>query len=140
MKFQVKIQNKNFNVTIENIDCNPIIADVDGEQVEVWLDEEKETIAATTSKNEITPKNESAPQPTTVENTSGDIKAPIPGVIIDILVKPGEEVTIGQEVCILEAMKMKNSIRANRKGTVEDILVKPGDQVAHNQVLIQFKK
>lgn len=140
MKFQVKIQNKNFNVTIENIDCNPIIADVDGEQVEVWLDEEKETIAATTSTKEITSKNESTPQPTAVENTSRDIKAPIPGVIIDILVKPGEEVTIGQEVCILEAMKMKNSIRANRKGTVEDILVKPNDQVAHNQVLIQFKK
>jgi biotin carboxyl carrier protein len=66
------------------------------------------------------------------------VVSPLPGVIIAIMVKPGERVTRGQELCTLEAMKMKNAIRANRDGVVASIEVNIGDQVGHNQVLITY--
>ena len=66
------------------------------------------------------------------------VLAPIPGVIIAISVKPGDSVTRGQELCVLEAMKMKNAIRASRDGKIAAILVNVGDHVKNSQVLIEF--
>jgi len=59
-------------------------------------------------------------------------------VIVAILVKPGQTVKRGQELCTLEAMKMKNAIRSNREGMIELIEVNVGDQVNHGQVLITY--
>lgn len=67
-----------------------------------------------------------------------DIKAPMPGLILDIKVQEGSEVKKGDPVLILEAMKMENIIKAPGDGTVKTIKVKKGDSVEKNQVLIQF--
>lgn len=67
------------------------------------------------------------------------MKAPIPGVIISIIVNEGDKVTFGQELCILEAMKMKNVIRAGRAGTIAKVLVKEGESVQHSQVLMEYE-
>ena len=64
--------------------------------------------------------------------------SPLPGVIVAVLVKPGDAVIRGQELCTLEAMKMKNAIRANREAVVEAVAVTVGEQVNHGQVLITF--
>jgi biotin carboxyl carrier protein len=66
------------------------------------------------------------------------VTAPIPGVIISIAVKEGDIVKFGDEICVLEAMKMKNAIRANRAGKVAAICVTIGDQVRHGQTLIEY--
>jgi glutaconyl-CoA/methylmalonyl-CoA decarboxylase subunit gamma len=66
------------------------------------------------------------------------VKAPIPGTIISISVAEGEQVKHGQELCILEAMKMKNAIRSGRDGKIAKILVKEGDSVQHSQVLMEY--
>jgi biotin carboxyl carrier protein len=68
-----------------------------------------------------------------------EVAAPIPGVIISIAVKPGDQVTHGQELCVLEAMKMKNAIRSTRAGTIDTVQVAKGDSVSHGQVLMVFK-
>jgi biotin carboxyl carrier protein len=67
---------------------------------------------------------------------SADVLAPMPGTIVDILVKEGEEVLEYQEVLILEAMKMENAIPAPVGGTVKEIKVQVNDKVATNQVLM----
>jgi len=67
---------------------------------------------------------------------STEIVAPMPGTIIDILVKEGEEVLEYQEVVILEAMKMENAIPTPEGGKVKEIKVKVEDKVSTNQVLI----
>ncbi len=67
---------------------------------------------------------------------STEIVAPMPGTIIDILVKEGEEVLEYQEVVILEAMKMENAIPTPGAGKVKEIKVKVDDKVSTNQVLI----
>jgi biotin carboxyl carrier protein len=67
-----------------------------------------------------------------------DIKAPMPGLILDIKVAPGDLVKKGDVVVILEAMKMENSIKSPGDGVVKDIKVALKQSVEKNQVLIQF--
>jgi acetyl-CoA/propionyl-CoA carboxylase biotin carboxyl carrier protein len=55
--------------------------------------------------------------------------APMQGTIVKVLVEQGEEVKVGQAVCILEAMKMENSILAHTNGTVEEVRVVTGQSV-----------
>ena len=67
---------------------------------------------------------------------SKEIQAPMPGKVIDILVKEGEEVMEYQEVLILEAMKMENAIPSAEGGVIKEIKVKVDDTVATDQVLM----
>ena len=67
-----------------------------------------------------------------------DIKAPMPGLILELKVKAGDEVKKGDVVLILEAMKMENIIKAPGDGTVKAVKVKLKESVEKNQVLIQF--
>lgn len=71
-------------------------------------------------------------------NTLKEIKAPMPGLILDLKVKPGDEVKKGDVVLILEAMKMENSIKSPGDGIVKSVKVNLKDSVEKNQVLIQF--
>ena len=65
-----------------------------------------------------------------------EIKAPMPGTILEMLVKEGDTVEEDQELIILEAMKMENPIYATNNGTVKNIRVKVGDNVEEEAVLM----
>ncbi len=67
-----------------------------------------------------------------------DVKAPMPGLILDILVEPGQTIQKGDQLMILEAMKMENVLKAQGEGTISGIEVTKGDSVEKNQVLIKF--
>lgn len=67
-----------------------------------------------------------------------NIKAPMPGLILDLKVKPGDEVKKGDVVLILEAMKMENIIKSPGDGIVKEVKVSLKQSVEKNQVLIQF--
>jgi propionyl-CoA carboxylase alpha chain len=71
-------------------------------------------------------------------DTSRFLISPMPGLIVSIAVDRGEPVKAGQELLILEAMKMENVLRAERDGVVEDVCVAPGASVAADEVLIAF--
>lgn len=71
---------------------------------------------------------------------SNTVVAPIPGLIFLIKVQEGETVIPGQELCVLEAMKMKNVIRAPRAGQIASVKVSNGQQVAEGDVLVEFSK
>ena len=66
------------------------------------------------------------------------ISAPMPGVILDIAVKPGAKVAAGDTICALEAMKMKNLIRSPREGTVASVEVSEGQRVPYGAAIIRF--
>jgi glutaconyl-CoA/methylmalonyl-CoA decarboxylase subunit gamma len=144
MKIQVRIDNQTYSIEIDDIYARPVIATVEDDRFEVW----PETADSTGSAPPAAPLS-SVLEPASVSSAldrpadsaaSGDVVSPLPGVIVAVLVKPGESVTRGQELCTLEAMKMKNAIRSNRDGTIAAIEVSVGDQVNHGQVLITYAK
>ena len=68
-----------------------------------------------------------------------NIKAPMPGLILDVNVKEGDEVKGGDYLLVLEAMKMENSLTAPRDGVVKSVTVKVGESVEKNQLLIEME-
>lgn len=71
-------------------------------------------------------------------NQLKDLKAPMPGLILDIKVETGAVVKKGDPLLVLEAMKMENAIKSPGDGVVKEIVVKKGQSVEKNQILIQF--
>jgi biotin carboxyl carrier protein len=69
---------------------------------------------------------------------SNIVKAPLPGLIIDVKVREGEKVKAGQNIVVMEAMKMENQIQATIDGTVKKIFVKKGDNVAEGNTLVEI--
>ena len=88
-----------------------------------------------------TPKAEEKPveEKKQVVITGNAVTAPLPGRIIDIKVKVGDEVKAGQEVLVLEAMKMENAVTTDYSGKVKQILVQAGDTVATDAVLLEIE-
>ena len=64
------------------------------------------------------------------------MKAPLPGVITDVLVAVGDEVMVGDTVVVLEAMKMANNLTAEKAGKVTAVCVKVGESVMEDDALV----
>ena len=62
----------------------------------------------------------------------------MPGSVIDILVKVGDKVVDGQEICILESMKMQQTLKSDFEGIITEIVVSSGDQVLDGEELIKY--
>ena len=137
MKYKVRISDRSYEVEIEDIHARPIIAHVDGQKFEVRPEgagkPEVREVAAESKPVAV------APQPAVQTGSGNEMTAPLPGTIISIFVKAGDEIEAGKVVLIIEAMKMKNSIRTTRGGKVAEILVSPGQTVAHKQALVRFE-
>jgi len=69
----------------------------------------------------------------------GRIISYIPGTILDILVSEGQKVEKGEDLMILEAMKMQNFMKSTLEGTIKSICVKKGDRVGKGTVLLEIK-
>ena len=143
MKYRVKVEEQWYVVEINDLTTQPVIAYVDGEPFEVWPESSnnlpfqpmKQSVSSATPSS-----TKPAPQTTKTANHQSlkAVRAPIPGVIISIAVQPHTQVSVGQELCVLEAMKMRNSIRATRSGEISQVNVTPGQPVRHHDVLMEF--
>jgi biotin carboxyl carrier protein len=127
MKVRVRIDDRTYVVDIEDPQAEPVIAIVEGHRYELWLE------VATRLPEPGTTSD--ASQPFTTER---EVRAPIPGVITSVSVQPGTSVSLGQELCVLEAMKMRNPICAGRSGVIETVHVVPGKHVQHREVMMEF--
>ncbi|WP_332770315.1 acetyl-CoA carboxylase biotin carboxyl carrier protein subunit, partial [Phenylobacterium sp.] len=76
--------------------------------------------------------------PKQAADTSKLILSPMPGLVVSLDVAVGQEVKTGEQVAIVEAMKMQNIIRAERDGTVKTIGAAAGDSVAADEILVEF--
>jgi len=139
MKYTVRIDDRFYNVRIDDLQSSPIVANVDGVDIEVWTEDIPIT-GRKTIKHFDKKVNETSmtKQPIIEQNGNRIITAPIPGVMVSMLVKKDDEVEMGQELCIIEAMKMRNAIRSPRSGKIKDVHVLPGQTVNHNDSLLEF--
>lgn len=155
MIIRVKIQDKEYEVEIADLNGRPVLATVEGQTFEVWPDEQfaaapaaAPAAAAAPARPVIEKPAPCPPAPCPPAATTGNggatsanaVTAPIPGVIVAIAVKDGQSVASGEELCTLEAMKMKNAIRASRAGKIAAVKVAVGDHVRHGQVLVEFSE
>ena len=103
-----------------------IALDINGKPVEVGV---KDHIALTLEKLGID---------NSTESVINEVKAPMPGVIMSIVIELGQEIKKGEPLLILEAMKMENMIKSPTDGTVTSIYIKKGQSVEKNETLITF--
>jgi len=134
-KFRVEVDGEEYIVNIEEISSevkSQSSAEVNSSaQVQKKTAPVKSKKAAPVSKQKSA--SEMAPPP---EVGEGDIVAPMPGSILEINAKKGEEITKGDTLIILEAMKMENEISAPQSGTVKEIKVRVGDSVDAEDILL----
>ena len=144
MKYKITVNNKAYEVKIEDINTRPVIAFVDGDRFEVMPEnadkvETRKEASGKTEKKTFNPNPAPAAASSPNLALSGNTQtAPLPGTVIEVFVKGGDKVEAGQVILVIEAMKMKNSIRSVYSGTVGEVFVSKGQSVAHKQVLIKF--
>ena len=145
MKYKITVNNQSYEVEIENINARPVVAIVDGERFEVTPESgiqtevKKEAAGRPVEKKSFNPNQPSIGSKSPNQAVSGNTQtSPLPGTVIEVFVKAGDKVEAGQVILVIEAMKMKNSIRSVFSGTIDEVLVSAGQSVAHKQPLIKF--
>lgn len=147
-KLNLKVNGTVYEVEVGDLNDCPIRVVVNGANYFVEIEGAKvitrpvaTAVAAPVPVVQIrTPTPVPVPAPVMVSgNGNGnDLRAPMPGIIHNISVKPGDSVKAGQQVIALEAMKMKSAIRATHDSVVASVEVSEGQKVAFGQVLIRF--
>lgn len=141
-KFKFTINGNEYDAEIVGIEDNTAEVTVNGVNYSVQIDQ-KTQLAKTPKliRSVAVPSTDSHPSVSKTSSPSapkgtGNIKSPLPGVILDIYVREGETVKMGQKLIMLEAMKMENNINADKEGKVTLIKVKKGDSVMEGDILI----
>lgn len=143
MKVRVQIDNISYDVEIADLSVRPITAVIDGQSFTVWPDEGDGAPAAPPPVATVPTAAGAAPaaySPVILTPAGADVvTAPLPGIVVAVSVMPGDVVAAEQQLCVIEAMKMKNPIRAAHPGVVTVVHVIEGQQVKHGQPLVQFR-
>ena len=136
---RVKIGDRWYTVEVEEPLGSPAKVTVEGETFLVEVDTgETRRSPARTFRPGLPAPAARTPAPAQSPTAEGIIKSPMSGKVLAIRVKPGSKVASGDEVCVVEAMKMEQSIRAPRAGTVKKIHVKPLQQVQIHAPLVEL--
>jgi len=139
---RIKVGDNWYTVQIGDLTQSPIQVTVEGETFEVEVEGLSPPPAPTRRGRSRQPQIEAptAQSQSSAANYSDDIlRSPMPGRVISILVRPGDSVSAGDEVCVVEAMKMEQSIRAHRDGVGNTVFVQPMDPVNADDPLIELE-
>jgi glutaconyl-CoA/methylmalonyl-CoA decarboxylase subunit gamma len=137
-QFKFTIHGNDYAVDIISLDENIAHIEVNGTPYDV---EVHKKIKTSKTPRVIAPPAKEPSKPDIEKRDRGDahpITAPLPGNILEIKVKPGDIITKGQVLLVMEAMKMENNVLADRKGVIESIPVKIGDTVLQGDVLVHI--
>ena len=140
-EYKYKINGNLYNVAIGDIEDNIAHVEVNGTHYTVEMEKKPKAapapkpVARPVAKPAAAPVAAPAAKPAATSAKSG-VKSPLPGVILDIKVNVGDEVKKGQTIIILEAMKMENSINADKDGKVTAINVSKGESVLEGTDLV----
>jgi biotin carboxyl carrier protein len=141
-KFKFTINGNQYESEVLSIEDNIAEIEVNGTLYKVEVDKTiKSTKTPKLVRQVAVPSTDSHPS---VAKTSspggpkgaGSIKSPLPGVVLEMFVREGDMVKMGQKLLMLEAMKMENNIEADKAGKVVSILKQKGDSVMEGDVLL----
>ncbi|ABQ46241.1 biotin/lipoyl attachment domain-containing protein [Thermotoga petrophila RKU-10] len=128
-KFRVVVNGKEYIVEVEEI------GNVSKKESTKPLKEVSQRVVQEIPKEE--------PKPVVVEREESSeeeklVKAPMAGIVLKVLVKEGQKVSVGDKLLVFEAMKMENELQSEFSGTVKEILVKEGDNIETGQILMKI--
>ena len=133
--FKYTINGNVYKVVVNRIEDTVAEVEVNGTSYKVEMNKPtKKQIVTINRPAQTTAAPILKPQSTGLASTS--LRSPLPGVILEIFCKAGDSVKKGQKVLILEAMKMENTINAEKDGVVKEIKVNKGDSVLEGAELV----
>ena len=164
-RYTLGLRGREFVIDVQELDADRFEVQVEGESYEVTLSENENLpqaiitpgylpaspatpAGATAAATADTGRARAAPATATTAaapparpaaaGKGSALNAPMPGVILEVKVQPGDVVQRGQQVLVLEAMKMHNLIGAPKTGTITEVCVAAGQAVGHGDVLIRY--
>lgn len=141
-KFSFTIRGNKYDVELQNIEDDFAEIEVNGSKYEVEIHREVKTSKTPKLvRPKVFPTGEGDKAKTskpTAKKSAGGISAPLPGTILDMKVKVGDEVNAGDLLLIMEAMKMENNIKADRSGKITGVKVNVGDSVLEGDLLVEI--
>ena len=135
-EYKYTINGHKYEVVIGDITDNVATLTVNGEEFKVEMEREAEPEKKKPVVRAAASGAADEPAAGTAANKANALKAPLPGVITDILVEVGQEVQAGDNVIVLEAMKMANNLQAEKSGKVTAICVQVGQSVMEDEALV----
>ena len=150
---RVRIGDRWYTVEVGDLSRSPVTVTVDGETFQIDLEVDSapgpsppRPAAATRGRPpaelavpDAPPAPVPAGSPAAAPPADDILRSPMPGRVMSVLVRPGDAVSAGAEVCVVEAMKMEQSILAHRDGIVKTVFVQPLDSVNANDPLVELE-
>ncbi len=142
-RLKVLVNGNSYEVEIDNLDSSPMQVTVNGTAYTVSIESGAATVVkpAASSVSAVPAAAPVTMPPAAAAPSNGSanvVAAPMPGVILDIAIKAGDQVKRGDQLCALEAMKMKSAVRSPRDGVINAVEVTDGQRVTHGQVIVRF--
>jgi biotin carboxyl carrier protein len=143
-KFKFTIQGNEYDVEIMNVEDNLAEIEVNGTTYKVEVEKKlQQTKTPKLVRSVVSPSTESHASTAKTSSPSslkgaGHVKSPLPGTILNVFVKEGDTVKIGDRLLILEAMKMENNINADKEGIIKSVKIRVGDSVLEGDTLIEI--
>lgn len=129
----VTVNGEKILVQVEDLHQRPVVVYVEGSRFEVDIEE------GPAPSGEIDVQSQEGPTSRTFSaSTSCEVTAPMPGDIIQIHVKTGQMVKAGDPLCVLDAMKMKNTIHAPQDGEISEVIINEGQSVEYGVLLFRL--
>ena len=140
---RVKVNDRWYTVEAVDVDSEPAVVLVDGERVEVSLSQplvqaDAPPAAVALPAQPATPAP--APAPAAAPSAGGRaFTSPMPGIVLSVAVGVGDQVTTGDDICVLEAMKMQQTLKADWSGVVSAVHVIAGQQVQDGDAIVELE-
>jgi biotin carboxyl carrier protein len=133
--FKYKINGNVYEVAIDSIDDTNAKVEVNGVAYDVIIEQTEQKVSKPV-RRAVQSAQTTTSAPSQGGGSASNVKSPLPGIILDINCSVGESVSKGQQVILLEAMKMENAINADRDGVIKEIKVTKGETVLEGAVLV----
>ncbi len=137
-KIWVTVEGQKYLVEVGDIHQRPVTVIIDGSSFEIDLECEADETSEGSSDSTALSFQSRTFVHSVPADTACEVTSPMPGDIVQILVKPGQKVNPGDPLCVLDAMKMKNTIHAPQVGIISEIGVQEGQSVEFGVVLFKF--
>jgi len=147
-EYILSINDKDYNAKVKKISSEKAIIEINGEEYDVKLKQlgrKEERVSSIRKVKKVEEKSKSKvstekERKISVGEGSNTVSSPLPGVILEVYVQKGQKVKAGEDIVVMESMKMENQIQAPYDGTIEKIFIKKGKNVLEGDPIVEISR